>query len=301
MPLACAEPALAVQILSTSTPKSKCLAYVPQQMSSCQAWFDFKRTFMPPPSMERIRTPRPRIGGRPIARRTSSFSPRMARALVAATPTHRCTPPTCRTHVHHFTGKHLMDSACSHLESETLFESYYDAGLACACVATVQARLHLQDKHNTASNNTSSLLQSHAVAQSHWFTTPFARGCMRSTPYQSPVLERGCQQSMLHIAPHTLSWARRANQSRRPGAASTTGRLSRQNAKFPSVSSAAVLTSSAPLRTSSWSACRFCMHHSCLLWPFLASTALPDKPHIVDMHASLPPHETISTTLWLKA
>ena len=53
-------------------------------------------TFMPPPSMARIRTPRPLCPGRPTARHTSSFCPSIAKALMAATLTFFFKPSTCR-------------------------------------------------------------------------------------------------------------------------------------------------------------------------------------------------------------
>jgi len=53
------------------------------------------RAFMPPPSMDRTRTPRPASGERPTARRTASPSPSTASARVAATRTRACTTPSC--------------------------------------------------------------------------------------------------------------------------------------------------------------------------------------------------------------
>ena len=52
------------------------------------------RAFMPPPSMDRTRTPRPASGERPTARRTASPSPSTASARVAATRTRACTTPS---------------------------------------------------------------------------------------------------------------------------------------------------------------------------------------------------------------
>ena len=52
-------------------------------------------TFMPPPSMARMRMPRPLCPGRPTARPTSSCWPKIASALVAATLTLFLRPSTC--------------------------------------------------------------------------------------------------------------------------------------------------------------------------------------------------------------
>ena len=75
----------------------------------CPKDSDRTPTFIPPPSMDRMRTPRPSGPGRPTARPTSSFLPNMASALMAARLTPFLRPSTCSTMLHQ--GHSALDCA----------------------------------------------------------------------------------------------------------------------------------------------------------------------------------------------
>lgn len=68
---------------------------------------------MPPPSMARMRMPRPFRLGRPTARHSSSFSPRIANARIAAMLTRFFRPSTCRKHPVHSVKPSSIRASCA--------------------------------------------------------------------------------------------------------------------------------------------------------------------------------------------